>query len=135
MTRDSFSRSHAVSILCGLLFLLLSYGTASAQTGNSSVRGTVVDQQGNVVVGATVTLTSPEKNFSRTQTTTESGSYLFNTVPPGAYRLEVEAKGFKKAVLADVQARVDTPLEVNVPLEVGDITEAISISAGETAPL
>jgi hypothetical protein len=95
----------------------------------------VVDQQGNVVVGATVTLTSPEKNFSRTQTTTESGSYLFNTVPPGAYRLEVEAKGFKKAVLADVQARVDTPLEVNVPLEVGDITEAISISAGETAPL
>src|SRR5918911_4298798 len=135
MTRDSFSRSHAVSILCGLLFLLLSYGTALAQTGSSSVRGTVVDQQGNVVGGATVTLTSPEKNFSRTQTTTESGGYLFNTVPPGAYRLEVEAKGFKKAVLADVQARVDTPLEVNVPLEVGDITEAISISAGETAPL
>ena len=135
MTRYSLSRSHTFSILCGLLFSLLASSSAVAQTGNSSVRGTVLDQQGNVVVGATVTLTSPEKSFTRTQTTTESGSYLFNTVPPGTYRLEVEAKGFKKAVLADVQARVDTPLEVNIPLEVGDITEAISISAGETAPL
>src|SRR5678815_2983201 len=40
-----------------------------AQSGNSTVRGTVRDPQGNVVAGATVNLTNPDKNFSRTQTT------------------------------------------------------------------
>ena len=134
MTGHRFSRSSSMLILCGLLFLFASV-SALAQTGSSSVRGTVVDQQGNAVAGATVTLTSPEKNFTRTQTTSDDGGYLFNTVPPGEYRLETEAAGFKKAVVGDVSAQVDTPREVNVQLEAGNISESVTISAGDTTPL
>lgn len=135
MTKYGFSRSSVAMNLCGLLLLLFVQTCALAQTGSSSVRGTVLDPQGNAVAGATVTLTNPEKNFTRTQTTSESGNYIFNTVPPGTYRIEAEAKGFKKAVLENVSARVDTPIEINMPLEVGEVTEAVSISTGETAPL
>ena len=135
MKRDRFSRSNAISILCGLLFTLLAYHCAFAQTGSSSVRGTVVDQQGNVVAGATITLINTEKNFTRSQVVSDSGAYVFNTIPPGTYRIEAEAKGFKKALVESVNARVDTPLEVNVQLEVGNVSESVSVSAGETAPL
>ncbi|MDT4897714.1 MAG: hypothetical protein QOH25_2791 [Acidobacteriota bacterium] len=135
MTGHRFPRSSGMLMLCGLLFLLFAYGSAFAQTGSSSVRGTVVDQQGNAVAGATVTLTSPEKNFTRTQTTSESGGYVFNTVPPGAYRLETEGAGFKKAVVDNISALVDTPREVNVQLEAGNISESVTISAGDTTPL
>ena len=59
---------NAVFILCALIFSLLISQSIFAQTGTSSVSGTVADSQGNVVVGATVTLSNPEKNFTRTQT-------------------------------------------------------------------
>ncbi len=59
---------NAVVILCALIFSLLISQSIFAQTGTSSVSGTVADSQGNVVVGATVTLSNPEKNFTRTQT-------------------------------------------------------------------
>ncbi|HUQ32949.1 MAG TPA: carboxypeptidase-like regulatory domain-containing protein [Pyrinomonadaceae bacterium] len=135
MSTSRLSGGPAAMKLCGLLLLLLAYNCALAQTGTSSVRGTVVDQQGNAVAGATVTLTSPEKSFTRTQTTSDSGVYVFNTIPPGAYRLETEAAGFKKAVVDKLSARVDTPLDVNVQLEAGNISESVTVSAAETAPL
>jgi hypothetical protein len=135
MTVHRVSRSFVITILCGLLFTMLAYHSALAQTGSSSVRGTVVDQQGNVVAGATVTLINPEKNFTRSQVVTDSGTYVFNTIPPGTYRIEAEAAGFKKVVVETVNARVDTPLEINVQLEVGNVSESVSVSAGENAPL
>ncbi|MDT4953497.1 MAG: hypothetical protein QOJ02_1635 [Acidobacteriota bacterium] len=133
MIRRTLSRRSLLLALCGLLSLLI-YTSARAQTGTSSVRGTVTDQQGNVVAGATVTLTSKEKNFARTQTTNEDGGYLFNTVPPGPYRIEVEGKGFKKSVGA-ANALVDTPLELNIAMEAGDISESVTVTSGESAPL
>ena len=108
---------------------------ALAQTGSSSLRGTVSDLEGRAVAGANVVLTNNEKNFSRTQTTSENGSYIFTAVPPGEYRLEVEAKGFKKSSVSNVQARTDTPVNLDVQLEVGDIAETVSITAGGDAPI
>ncbi|HEX8475754.1 MAG TPA: TonB-dependent receptor [Pyrinomonadaceae bacterium] len=122
-------------LLCFLALPLLFSGLTFAQSGRSTVLGTVKDPQGNVVAGATVTLTNVEKNFTRTQTTNEDGGYLFTAVPPDLYRLEVEASGFKKAVAPDVRALVDTPVEVSVQLEVGLNTESVTVTAGTEAPL
>src|SRR5215211_1376263 len=73
-------------LICGLLVLPGIWGvTALGQTGTSSVRGTVTDQLGKVVSGATVTLTNTETNATRNQTTTDSGVYAFEQVPPGPY--------------------------------------------------
>ncbi len=118
-----------------LSLVLLISNISFAQSGSSSLRGTVTDLQGRPVAGATVTLGNAAKNFTRTQDTNESGSYSFSTVPPGTYRVEVEAKGFKKASLTDVHALIDTPANIDVQLEVGSISETVSISAGVDAPL
>jgi hypothetical protein len=120
-----------ISLVLAAAFVLALLVTASqAQTGSSSVRGTVKDPQGNVVVGASVTLSNPSTNFSRTATTTDNGQFGFEPIPPGTYRVEVEAKGFKKAVLNDVHALVSKPTDVGVQLEVGAVTEVVSVTAG-----
>jgi hypothetical protein len=134
MKRERFLGSCFQLLLCGLLQLFLCHGVL-AQTGTSSIRGTVTDQQGRAVAGATVTLTNTEKNFSRTQTTNEDGVYSFSAIPPGNYRIEAEATGFKKASITEVRALVDTPVERDVPLEVGNVNEVVNIVAGTEAPL
>src|SRR5262245_23754957 len=77
-----------------------------AQTGTSTVTGTVTDPQGKVLPGATVVLANPAKSFTRTQTTNESGAFSFNAIPPDTYTLEVSATGFNKAIVNEVQALV-----------------------------
>ena len=109
--------------------------SANAQTGSSSLRGLVTDPQGNAVAGATVTLSNPERNFNRSQTTNGDGAYVFTGIPPGVYQVEVEVKGFKKALLSNVKALVDTPTDLDVQLEVGSVNETVNITSGSEAPL
>ncbi|MDT4955422.1 MAG: hypothetical protein QOJ02_3560 [Acidobacteriota bacterium] len=134
MKRERLLSSWLQILLCGLL-LLLGCHNALAQTGTSSVRGTILDPQGGAVAGATVTLTNAEKNFTRSQVTNEEGVYAFNAVPPGKYRIEAEATGFKKVAISDIQALVDTPTDVSVKLEVGNVNEVVTITSGTEAPL
>ncbi len=122
-----------------LFSIFLSIGLAaflslsvSAQT--STLRGTIRDAQGAVVKGANVTLQSESKSFSRTSISNDDGNYAFSAVPPDMYRLEVTATGFKRSVMANVQAMVDTAKEVNIALEVGGVSETVSVtSANEPA--
>src|SRR5919199_1890005 len=124
-----------LALACGILLLAACAVTATAQTGTSSVRGTVTDAQGNAVAGASVTLANAERSFTRTQTTNEEGAYAFNSVPPGKYRLETEAKGFKKAVVSEVSAQVNTPTDLDVHLEVGSVSETVNVAADTEAPI
>jgi hypothetical protein len=109
--------------------MLLS-GSVPAQVGASSVRGTVLDPQGKALSGATVTLSNPVVNLTRTAKTNDTGGYTFDLVPPGTYNLEAEYKGFKKALVTDVRALVDKPATVDLQLEVGNLTETVTVSAG-----
>ncbi|MBV9923523.1 MAG: TonB-dependent receptor [Acidobacteria bacterium] len=136
MIRPAFPRGRAFALVCGLVVsLAFAVVPAPAQTGTSTVRGTVADPQGNVVAGATVTLTNTETNAARTQNTSESGIYSFDLVAPGPYRVEVEAKGFKKSVVTDVQALIARPSEVNVQLEVGAVTETVTVASSSNEVL
>ena len=101
-----------------------------AQSGTSSVSGSVVDPQNNLVAGATVTLTNAEKNFARTQAVGADGHFSFPVIPPGQYQIEVEAKGFKKALMTNIAALVAKPTTVTVTLEVGDVAETVTVSSG-----
>jgi Carboxypeptidase regulatory-like domain len=121
------------SFACGFLLLISCCVAASAQSGTSAVRGTITDQQGNAVAGATVTLSDAARSFSRTQTTNEEGAYAFTSVPPGKYELSAEAKGFKKAVISDVAALVSATADVNVHLEVGNVSEVVSVAGASDA--
>jgi len=119
--------------LASFLVLILCAGSSFAQ-GGTTVRGTVQDPNGNLVKGATVTLTDPSKNFTRTQQTNDDGQYVFSAIPPGTYRLEVTAQGFKTASVSGVEALVDTPTVRDIPLEVGAVSETVDVtSAAEAA--
>ncbi|MDT4895920.1 MAG: hypothetical protein QOH25_997 [Acidobacteriota bacterium] len=134
MKRERLLKTCVQLLLCGILQLFVCH-SVFAQTGTSSVRGTVTDPQGGAVAGATVTLMNTEKNFTRTQTSNEEGAYAFSAIPPGTYRIEAEREGFKKASVTDVRALVETPTEINVQLEVGNVNEVVTIVAGSEAPL
>ncbi|MBC7932641.1 MAG: carboxypeptidase regulatory-like domain-containing protein [Rubrivivax sp.] len=117
------------AILWTLVVILFITPAAFAQTGTSAVSGTVTDPQGNAVAGANITLSNEENSFTRTQTSSDSGAYTFNAVPPGTYSVEVSAPGFKKATVTNVRALVDKPTDVKVALEIGALTESVTISA------
>src|SRR2546428_8927859 len=129
MKRQSRLTSRFAFSLSALLVLLFS-SVAFAQQGTSAVRGVVTDPQGNVVAGATVTLINPATNASRTATTSDGGVYTFESVSPGDYRVEVQAKGFKKAAITNVHALVSKVVPIDVQLEIGNVTETITIASG-----
>jgi len=135
MKKVSPSFRNGLALFAVLLAVLAMSSVAFAQSGSSSVRGIVNDLQGRAVAGANVSLINETKNFNRSQTTNDSGAYVFTAVPPGTYRIEIEAAGFKKASILDVQALVDTPTNQDVQLEVGNIAETVSVSASGDAPI
>jgi hypothetical protein len=130
MNSQSLLRSCTVLALGTFLVLLASSIFVCAQQGTSAVRGTARDSQGNVVAGATVTLTNAGTSFSRSATTNDTGSFSFESVPVGDYKLEVEAKGFKKGVVTEVHALVAKAVSVEVVLEVGNVSETVTVAAG-----
>lgn len=102
---------------------------SSGQTGTSTVRGTITDPQGRVIPGAEITLTNPASGNVRTATSTDSGSYNFDLIAPGDYRLEISAKGFKKQTVENVRALIGKASEATVQLEVGSNTEIVEVQA------
>lgn len=130
LKRQSPRASGIISVWCGVLIFLIYCVGVMAQSGTSSVAGTVTDPQGNLVAGATVTLSNAEKNFSRTQTTSDDGNFSFKIIPPGLYRIEIEAAGFKKNIHTDVTALVAKATTLNVQMEIGNVAETVTVSAG-----
>ena len=112
-----------------LLFLILAASLSWSQTGTSTIRGTITDPGGRVVPGATVTLTNTQTNAVRATKSTDSGSYGFDLITPATYRLEVDAQGFKKKAVTDVQALIGKPTETNVVLELGTVAETVEVKA------
>lgn len=112
------------------LFLVVAFSSfAAAQTGSSTVSGTVQDAQGSAISGAKVSLKNPSKNFTRTVVSSADGSFVFNIVPPDTYVIEVEASNFKKNIVSDVKALTDNRVTVSIVLEVGQVTEVVNVSA------
>jgi len=114
-----------------LVCLLLFPGTGWGQTGASTIRGSVKDQSGALVSGATVTLTNLETNAVRTAETTTSGAFAFELVPVGDYEVRIEAKGFRKSIVRPVQALVANVTDVPVTLEIGELSSTVTVEAAE----
>ena len=116
--------------VAGLLLLSVAFfGFAAAQTGTSTVGGTVQDGPGAAISGAKITLKNVAKNFSRETTSDSAGNFAFTVVPPDTYVIEVEANGFKKNVISEVKALTDNRVTVSITLEIGQVTEVVNVSA------
>jgi Carboxypeptidase regulatory-like domain len=129
MKRLSLPANLIVFVFGVLLVATTAALSAFGQAGTSTVRGTVTDPQGHVVAGATVTLTNLGTTTSRTTTTSDLGVYSFEFVPVGDYKVEVEAKGFKKAAMSGVHALVSHPTSADVKLEIGNVSETVTVNA------
>jgi hypothetical protein len=110
----------------GLLAFVLISIPALAQT--TSISGKVIDQGGGVVPGVTVTLTGAT-GAARTAVTDDVGVYQFPQLAPGVYSIKAELKGFKTATVDKIDLLVDTPSVLNLKLEIGQITETVTVEA------
>ncbi len=125
----SIIKTKVFLFLVTMLFSVLFVSSINAQSGTTGVRGTVVDQNGAAVPGATVKLTNSATGFNRSTTTTTDGKFNFASIPPATYKIEVESANFKKLVKSNVQALVDSPIELNLPLEAGDVSAVVDITS------
>lgn len=82
-------------IIIAFLLLTLFSISAQAQTIRGIIRGTVLDQNGAVIPGATVTLTNEATNEKRNVTSGQEGEFTIASLPAGRYLLEVSFSGFK----------------------------------------
>jgi hypothetical protein len=100
-----------------------------AQTTSASVFGSVVDSQGGVLRGATVTLTSRTQANTLTVTTDHEGRFVFPIVRPDTYTLRVGLDGFKTLERTNVVVNANDRFSAGVlTLEVGVVTEEVSVT-------
>ena len=125
MASFTYKRFFFVLSLCFVLFV----SGASAQTGTTSLRGSVLDKSGAAVVGATLRLTDTELGVQRSTVSNGAGQYEFLSLLPGTYAISVEAPGFRKHDQKNIQLLVNNPTTVNVTLQVGTATETVEVSA------
>ena len=117
----------------GLVALLhLAGAAAHAQTGTAALVGDVVDSQKQVIPGAIVTLTHVATTASQNTITDERGGFRLANVQPGIYTLKVELPGFKTEIVEQVSLQVDSVRRETVVLEVGGITETVSVVSETT---
>jgi len=106
---------------------------ALAQSTAGRVLGTVTDQSGASVAGATVVVTDTQRGTSRTLTTDASGDYVAPDLIPGTYKIHVEAKGFKAVERPNVTIEVATDVRVDFALQPGNVSEIVTVT--EEVPL
>src|SRR5215472_16437735 len=122
--------------LSGLLVALLRFLPALAQVdyATATLKGTVTDPQGAVIVGATVTATSSTTGIAKSANSASDGRYQIPALTPGIYQITVEAKGFAKEVAKGVELTVGQSQVFDVHLKVGTPTEVVEVGA-DTVPL
>jgi hypothetical protein len=117
-----------LALVAGLLSLPAS---ARAQAVYGSIAGTVEDSTGAALPGTNVTITSVERQTSDTVVTNSSGNYLKERLLPGNYTVRAELSGFRPAAVNTVRVNLDAQTRVDMKLEVGQLTEAVEVTASE----
>lgn len=100
---------------------------AAAQTATGTITGSITDSSGAVISSAKVQITNEGTNARVEATTNIEGSYTAPLLPPGAYRVNVAAAGFKSFEQAGIQLQVQQQARVNIVLQVGAMTESVTI--------
>ncbi len=125
-----FTRNFGLrTIQFAVIALLLAIPLAvSAQVTTATIVGTVTDPGGSIVPGAQVTARSLDTGLSRTVTSSDEGTYRIEFLPVGKYSIEVTYTGFKKALVSDIVLQVNDTARVDVALNVGQVSETVTIS-------
>ncbi|MBI1983425.1 MAG: TonB-dependent receptor, partial [Acidobacteria bacterium] len=120
-----------LAFVLGVGFMLTSIVAqqAKGQVLYGSIVGTVTDQTGAVVPGATVTITNTATGQSRGGTTDAAGVYSIPNLQEGNYDVSVTASGFKSYTQTGVRISINTVTRINASIQVGAVTESITVEA------
>ncbi len=117
-------------MLLTVLGMLLAFPLAAhAQNYNGSIVGNVTDATGASVPGAKVNAINTGTNNTFTATTSGHGSYSIPQLPIGTYEVHISAGKFKEFISTGVEVHVSTPTEINATLEVGAVSEKVTVQA------
>jgi outer membrane receptor protein involved in Fe transport len=116
------------SIPLFLVFLLLVVSYSSAQRLTGTIRGTVRDDAGETLPGATVEIQSPDLiGGVKADITSASGVFLFSALPPGTYEVTISLEGFRSLKREDIIVSVGKTVTVDVVLQQATVEETITV--------
>src|SRR5437899_2258031 len=122
-------RPRLFSLFAALGLALLALG----QTFTASLTGVIGDPAAAAILRATVNLRNIATGEPRRTISGEEGRYTFSQLLPGTYELTVETPGFKKFVAPNVSLLASQSAEINVTLELGDVSQAVEVEAAAAA--
>jgi hypothetical protein len=117
------------SVLTLVVLILLVGVPAFAQTETATLSGVIQDPKGGVVPDVEVTATRIETGTIATTKTNGAGIYFFTGLMPGHYHLMVRKPGFKEIAIKEFQLYVQDKLEQNFALEIGSVSETVTVTA------
>ena len=115
--------------LAALLTMLVMTASFALAQSQSRLTGTVTDNSGAVIPGAQVTISNMGTGIEQSAQSNESGVYQFPNVVPGEYIVLIEAEGFKGFSQTGLSMETGFTRTVNAQLEVGDVTEVVTVEA------
>src|SRR5882762_2435420 len=121
---------HVLGATVGVLLFSL---TLYSQGSYGRILGTVTDQSGGVISGATATIIDKDRGVARTLTTDQAGEYNAPNLIPGTYTVRVDATGFKRVDRQNVVLEVGKEVRVDVTVQPGDQAQTITVT--EAIPL
>ena len=120
--------------LCFATLLVVAFcaigAMAQSQATGGQIVGTVKNPNGELVPGATVTVTNPATGLSRTVTTNDQGGFTAVNLPSGEYTIDVEAQGFGKFTQSGYKVEVGSAISADVTLSIQSVTGTVLVSAG-----
>ena len=124
MRRTIFRKLHSGNpgIVIACVFAVLIPSLIAQTAGMGVLKGKVTDASGGVVANATVTATSVDTGQTQSVTTGPDGTYKFDGLPPGNYRLKFEAAGFKAVEISSATVNATETSVLDEKLEVGEKT-------------
>src|SRR5688572_9336846 len=115
-----------IAVLCAAA---LAATPAYAQTLYGTIIGNITDAQGGNIPGATVTIRNENTGLEMSTVTDENGSYTIRNVAGGTYTLKASLQGFKEFVQTGIPITVGNIVRVNGPLEVGALSETVTVKS------
>ncbi len=124
-------RIFAIFAICAMSAVCLCLSTPAFAQYRTSIQGAVTDQTGAVIPGATLTLKNLSTNETFTRTSSGDGVFNFNALPADHFSLTVEASGFQKKILDNLQLIPEQSNAVNVQLDAGTASTTITVDASQ----
>ncbi len=116
----------ALRATCVAAFVIFAAASAFAQT-TGQIIGTIVDAQGGVLPGVTVSATSPQLQGTRTTVSDSTGTFRFPTLTPGTYTIKADLAGFQPAAEENITVSLDRSVSLHLKLQIAGVSQTVSV--------